>query len=550
MADPHAYRRWFPKPYEEMVREFRWEVPERYNIALDTVDKHDDDALAMVWEDWRGQRRDVTFGEVCATSKRVANVLASLGVEPGDRVACLLPSVPETAATFTAVYRMGAILLSLSMLYGDEGIEHRLRDSGAKVLVAHVDALQRVADMRTRVEALENVVVLGGDGGDVSFERAVAAASDDFPAVDTSADDPAQLYYTSGTTGLAKGILHAHRYLIGHNEYELAHDVRRDELFHSTGEWAWIAGIVPGLLGPWRFGTPTVVYQRRGGFVPDETFALLERHEVGNLFTTPTALRAMVGVADPKRYHLRLRHACSAGEPLNAEVIRWFADTYGTTIFDYYGLSESYPLCSNFPTMEVRPGSMGRPMPGWEVALLDGDGQEVPVGEMGEICLKAHTNPHYPLGYWNRPADTEEVFGGEWFHTRDVARRDEDGYVWYEGRNDDVIISAGYRIGPFEVESCLVEHPAVLEAAAVGAPDALRGTIVKAFVRLTAGIEPSEALVTELQQHVRQRLSAYAYPRAIEFVDDLPKTLTGKIRRIELREQARAAAGGQARTDA
>ncbi|CAN5118081.1 acyl-CoA synthetase [soil metagenome] len=535
-------RQWFPKSYDEMIAEFRWEVPERYNLAADTVDKHPDGKLAMVWEDWRGNRRDVTFGEVKDTANRLANVLASVGVEPGDRVACLLPSVPETAAAFTAVYKLGGILLSLSMLYGDDGIEHRLRDSGAKVLIAHHDALQRVADMRTRAPELQTVVVLGGEGGDLRFEDAVANASGDFTTLDTKADDPAQLYYSSGTTGLAKGILHAHRYLIAHNEFEYAHDVTDDEFFHSTGEWAWIAGIVPGVLGPWRFGTPTVVFQRKGGFTPEETLALLERHEVGNLFSTPTALRAIKGVAKPERFSLKLRHACSAGEPLNPEVIRWFADTWGTTIFDYYGLTESYPLCSNFPTMEVRPGSMGRPTPGWEIALLDERSEPVPAGEMGEICLKARSNPHYPLGYWQRPEETERDFGGEWFHTKDVARLDDDGYVWYEGRNDDVIISAGYRIGPFEVESSLVEHPAVLEAAAVGVPDEARGHIVKAYVCLAEGNEPSDDLVDELQEHVRSRLSKYAYPRQIAFVDELPKTLTGKIRRIELRE--RAAAGG------
>ncbi|MBA2530292.1 MAG: AMP-binding protein [Euzebyales bacterium] len=532
-------RKWFPKTYDEMVAEFRWEVPERYNLAADTVDKHPEGKLAMVWEDWRGDHREVTFGEVRDTANRVANVLASLGVEPGDRVACLLPSTPETAAAFTGVFKLGAILLSLSMLYGDEGIEHRLRDSGAKVLIAHHDALQRVADMRSRVDTLETVVVMGGEGGDVSFADAVAQAPADFTTLDTRADDPAQLYYSSGTTGMAKGILHAHRYLIGHNEFEYAHDVRDDELFHSTGEWAWIAGIVPGILGPWRFGTPTVVYQRKGAFAPEDTLALLERHAVGNLFSTPTALRAIATVAEPGRFSLRLRHACSAGEPLNPEVIRWFADSYGTTIFDYYGLTESYPLCSNYPTMQVRLGSMGKPAPGWDVALLDAREEPVAEGEMGEICLRARSNPHYPLGYWNRPQDTEEVFGGEWFHTKDVARTDPDGYVWYEGRNDDVIIASGFRIGPFEVESSLVEHPKVIEAAVVGVPDPQRGSVVKAYVVLGRGIEPSGELVAELQQHVRGRLAAYAYPRAVEFVDDLPKTLTGKIRRNDLREAER-----------
>jgi acetyl-CoA synthetase len=241
-------------------------------------------------------------------------------------------------------------------------------------------------------------------------------------------------------------------------------------------------------------------------------------------------------VADAGDLDFGVRLACSAGEPLNPEAIAWWNRTVGCPVLDYYGLSESYPLCGNYPTVEVRPGSMGLPLPGWEVAILDPDEQPVPQGEPGEICLRARSNPHYPLGYWNRPEDSKEVFGGEWFHTKDTARQDEDGYVWYSGRADDVIISAGYRIGPFEVESTLLEHPAVAESAVVASPDPQRGHVVKAFVRLAPGSEPGDELVGELQRHVRERLSAYAYPRRIVFVDDLPKTLTGKIRRSELRK--------------
>jgi acetyl-CoA synthetase len=238
-----------------------------------------------------------------------------------------------------------------------------------------------------------------------------------------------------------------------------------------------------------------------------------------------------------ERYPQKFRIVCSAGEPLNPEAIRWFRDQYGLTVLDFYGLTESYPLCGNFPFMEVREGSMGRVMPGWDVQILDEDEKPVPRGERGEICLRARSNPHYPLGYWNRPEDTEEVFGGDWFHTKDAAMQDEDGYVWYAGRADDVIIAAGYRIGPFEVESACLEHPAVKEAAAVASPDAVKGNVVKAFIVLADGHEPSDELVKDIQGFVRDRLSAYAYPRKIEFVDDLPKTLTGKIRRIELRQQ-------------
>jgi acetyl-CoA synthetase len=537
------YRRYHPGPYDSMVKAFRWEVPERYNIATDTVDKHERDRLAMLWEDHSGNERRVTFGEIQDASARIANVLSALGVGRGDRVAVLLPSLDVTAAAFIAVYKMGAILLSLSQLYGDDSIAHRLVDSGAKVLITDGTNKPRLEGMRDRVTSLERVLVVNpGDslsGDDIDLAAAIEEASANFRTVETSADDPAQLYYSSGTTGQAKGILHAHRYLLGHNEFELSHDVRDNEVFHSTGEWAWIAGIVPGLLGPWRFGVPVAVFQRKGGYDPEQTLYVLEKYEVGNLFTTPTALRAMTEVKGAgSQYKTRLRIACSAGEPLNPEVIRWFEGEFGIKVFDYYGLTESYPLCGNFPTVEVRPGSMGLPLPGWEVAILSTDGEEpLPPDELGEICLRARTNPHYPLGYWNRPEDSAEVFGGEWFHTKDAARMDSDGYVWYEGRADDVIISAGYRIGPFEVESALVAHPAVAEAAAVAAPDEVRGQVVRAVVVLQPGREPSDTLARELQEHVKEQTAPYKYPRVVDFAEALPKTPSGKIKRSLLRER-------------
>jgi acetyl-CoA synthetase len=306
------------------------------------------------------------------------------------------------------------------------------------------------------------------------------------------------------------------------------------------GEWAWAAGICP-LIGPWRLGAVQLVLQRKGGFDPHQQLDFLSRHEASNVFATPTAIRSMMGISDAgTRYPQKFRIVCSAGEPLNPEAIRWFREQYGVTVLDYYGLSESYPLCGNFPFMEVRDGSMGKPLPGWDVAILDEEEKPVGQGERGEICLRARSNPHYPLGYWNNPEASEETFGGEWFHSKDAASTDEDGYFWYEGRADDVIISAGYRIGPFEVESACLEHPAVAEAAAVAWPDERRGNIVKAFVVLAAGQEPSDELGKEIGAFVREHHSAYAYPRLVEFVDDLPKTLTGKIRRIELRERSKA----------
>ncbi len=531
--------------YEEARARHRWEVPERYNIAQDVCDKHPRDKLAMVHEDPDERVREVTWGELQDRSDQLAHLLRAHGVQRGDRVAMLLPPTPETAAAFFATWKCGAILLSMSVLYGDDGIRHRVQDAAPRVLITDAANAGRLDP--SHVEA---VIVLD--------EVDLSAQPTDFDRVDTSADDPAQLYYSSGTTGMAKGILHAHRYILGHEEFALCHDVRDGERFHGMGEWAWAAGIAP-LLGPWRLGAVQVVIQRRGGFDPERQLAFMTRHRPTNVFTTPTAMRSMMAVPDAgARYPQDLRIVCSAGEPLNPEAIRWFREQYGVTVLDYYGLTESYPLVANFPFMEVREGSMGKPMPGWDVQLLDEDERPVAQGQKGEICLRARSNPHYPLGYWPggwpppppAPDGSEhplvrasrEDFGGEWFHTRDAACEDADGYVWYEGRADDVIIAAGYRIGPFEVESACLEHPAVAEAAAVASPDERRGNVVKAFIVIVRGHEPSEACAREIQAHVRERLSAYAYPRRIEFVDSLPKTLTGKIRRMELRD--REAKGG------
>jgi acetyl-CoA synthetase len=510
------------RSYEEACEQHRWEVPERYNIAADVCDKHDLDKPAMVHERFDGTVRELRWGELQELSNQAANVLAGAGVERGDRVAVVLPPTPETAAIFFGTWKLAAVLLSMSVLYGDEGIRHRLSDSEPTVLVTDRANAGRFESAGVKLLILDDGLL---DGADTEFET-----------VATSADDPAQLYYTSGTTGMAKGIVHAHRYLIAHEEFVYCHEVEEGERFHGMGEWAWAAGIAP-LLGPWRLGALQCVYQREGGFDPHRQLDFLSRHEVTNVFTTPTAMRAMMAVADAgERYPQRFRRVCSAGEPLNPEAIRWFREQYGVTVLDYYGLTESYPLCANFPFMEVREGSMGKPMPGWEVAILDEDERPVERGERGEICLRARSNPHYPLGYWRNQEAARETFGGEWFHTKDAAREDEDGYYWYEGRADDVIIAAGYRIGPFEVESACIEHPAVHEAAAVASPDDVKGNVVKAFVVLAEGKEPSDELADDIKRFVRERLSAYAYPRSVEFVPELPKTLTGKIRRIELRQ--------------
>jgi acetyl-CoA synthetase len=517
--------------YEQACTEHQWRVPERYNIAADACDKHPRSKPAMVWERFDGATRELDWGQLQDLTNQAAHLLRERGVTTGDRVAVVLPPTPETAAIFFGTWKLGGILLSMSVLYGDEGIRHRLTDSTPRVLVTNAANADRFD-----ASLVDDLLVLD--------EGLLDGRPTDHIGEDTSADDPAQLYYTSGTTGMAKGIVHAHRYILGHEEFVYCHDVRDGESFHGMGEWAWAAGISP-LLGPWRLGATQYVYEREGGFDPHKQLDFLSRHQVANVFTTPTAMRAMMAVEDAgERYPQNFRIVCSAGEPLNPEAIRWFREQYGVTVLDYYGLTESYPLCANYPFMEVREGSMGRPMPGWDVRILDEDENPVEQGDRGEICLRARTNPHYPLGYWNLPEASEEVFGGDWFHSKDAATEDADGYYWYAGRADDVIIAAGYRIGPFEVESACIEHPAVREAAAVASPDEVKGNVVKAFIVLAEGHQPSDDLAEEIKRFVRDRLSAYAYPRRVEFTDELPKTLTGKIRRIELREAERERATG------
>src|SRR5215212_10022750 len=459
--------------YEQACAAHRWEVPARYNIASDVCDKHPRDKPAMLWESFDGSYRELVWGELQDLANQAAHTLAARGVERGDRVAVVLPPTPETAAIFFGVWKLGAVLLSMSVLYGDESIRHRLNDSGASLVVTDAANAGRFGAATTGLLLVDEETFVG--------------VSTDPILYDTSADDPAQLYYTSGTTGLAKGIVHAHRYILGHEEFLYCHEVEDAERFHGMGEWAWAAGIAP-LLGPWRLGAVQCVFRREGGFDPHKQLEFLSRHRVTNVFTTPTAMRAMMAIEDAgTRYPQEFRRVSSAGEPLNPEAIRWFREQYGLTVLDFYGLTESYPLCANFPFMAVREGSMGRRMPGGDVQILDEDERPVPRGERGEICLRARSNPHYPLGYWRNEEAARETFGGDWFHTKDAARFDEDGYVWYEGRADDVIIAAGYRIGPFEVESACLEHPAVAEAAAIAVPEERRGSIVKAFVVLAEG---------------------------------------------------------------
>jgi len=513
-------------PYARLCEQHRWSVPDRYNMAADVADRHDRRATALIFEDHAGTHTEVSWGAVRDRSNRIAARLHALGVRQGDRVAVLLPQRADTAATYLGVLRTGAILVTMSPLWADEPIRYRLADSGTCVLVAEATNARRTCDF--------SGITLDVD------DPAIAAEDTGFHTVDTAADDPALIFYTSGTTGPAKGIVHAHRTLLGHNEFTVCHDLRPGEVFYGAGEWAWS---MAKLMGPLRAGAIQMVYRPAAGFDPVGLLAATARNGVSTALVNPTFLRKLrAAVPDAGRLHPQVfRVVCCANEPLTTDLIDWFGEQFGVTILDYYGSTESYPLVGNFPGVPVKPGSMGRPLPGWEVAVLDSAGQPVPVGEPGEICLRARSNPQYPLGYWERPDQSAEVFGGDWYHTNDQATVDDDGYFWFLGRSDDVIKTSGYRVGPFEIESTLTQHPAVAEAGVVGVPDPVRGQAVKAWLRLAPGYQPGAALAEQIRDYVKVNHSRFAYPQHIEFVAELPKSATGKIRRAELRDRNRRA---------
>lgn len=508
--------------YHRMCADHRWPAPVRYNMAADVADRHPSGNVALIYEDYTGAHQEITWGQLRDRSLRVAVFLWRHGVRPGDRVAVLLSQRPDTPATYLGVLRTGAILVTMSLLWADEPIRYRLADSGAAVLITESSAMEKIGDFAGRVVQVD--------------DPAIAAEPAEFSTVDTAADDPALIFYTSGTTGAAKGIVHAHRTLLGHNEFRYCHDLRAGEVFYGAGDWAWS---MAKLFGPLRAGATHLVYRPEGGFDPAGLLASMSRNRVTTGLVNPTFLRKMMAAVPDAgtRYPQSLRVVCSSNEPLTVEVIDWFRDQFGVTPLDYYGSTESYPLLGNFPAVPVRDGSVGRPLPGWEVSLLDRHERPVPDGEPGEICLRARSNPQYPLGYWNRPADSARVFGGNWYHTSDQAVRDVDGYFWVLGRTDDVIKTSGYRVGPYEVESALRAHPAVADAAVVGVPDPVRGQAVKAWLELADGYTPDAALAADIRRFARETYSRFAYPRHVEFVATLPRSATGKVRRAELREK-------------
>lgn len=537
-----------PSPsYAALYDGFRWRVPGRYNIALDIVDRHaaatpDRLALLHLHEDGREER--LTFGQVKNLSDRLAAGLAAKGIERGDRVGILLPQAPETAIAHAAIYKLGAIALPLFTLFGPDALLYRLNDSGAKALITDAANLAKVMDLRRDLPELKTVIVTGVTGSQAPAGTTgladLLAGGGSFTHVDTSADDPALIIYTSGTTGNPKGALHAHRTLLGHLPgVELPHEFfpRPGDLFWTPADWAWIGGLIDVLLPAWHHGVPVLSHRMRK-FDPEQAFALMARHEVRNAFLPPTALKLMRQVDRPRSRHaFALRSVGSGGETLGAEVLDWGRDTFGLSINEFYGQTECNLVVGNCASlMEVRPGSMGRAVPGHTVAIVNDAGEVLPDGSPGHIAVR-RPDPVMFLQYWNRPRETAEKFVGDWLLTGDIGRRDAEGYFWYVGRNDDVITSGGYRIGPAEIEDCLLKHKSVSLAAVIGRPDPLRTEIVKAFIVLAPGVQGSDALAAEIQHHVKTQLAAHEYPREVEFVTELPMTTTGKIMRRVLRER-------------
>ena len=502
-------------------------VPERFNFARDVVERlaADDPAGgAITFMDAGGGLRRLTWGEVAEGAGRWSGVLAERGLRRGDRLLVLVGKTPDWHLILLGALRLGLVTIPCSEMLRAKDLDFRMRHSGASLLVAHRGAEGEVAGM--------DVLFL-----DEARETAAVPACED-----TRADEPAFILYTSGTTKDPKGATHTHGYTFA-KRMQAEHwlDARPGDLVWCTAGTGWAKSIWNVFLGPWSLGAEIVLHE--GPFDARERFELLERLGVTVLCQAPTEYRLMAKLDDLERHDLsRLRHAVSAGEPLNPEVIKAFREAFGLTIYDGYGQTENTLLVANTPRTEVKPGSMGLPTPGHDVAVVDERGEAVPTGAEGDIAVRGHP-PSLFVGYWGAPEETAAVFRGEWYVTGDRATRDADGYLWFTGRADDVINSAAYRIGPFEVESALLEHPAVAESAVVGKPDAVRGQIVKAFVVLRPGAEAGDELASELQAHCKRVTAPYKYPREIEFVDSLPKTRSGKIRRVELRRLEEQRAG-------
>jgi acetyl-CoA synthetase len=512
-------------------------VPRFFNIGRDVAHRHADAQLALVEVGTDGSIREFRFGDIQRLAGGLSNVFVALGLAFGDRIAILLSQRHETAVAHVAIYQAGMIAVPLFMLFGQEALEFRLRDCGARAIVTSREGFSKLKEMRARLPDLQYVLSVDRNvDGTVDFEDAIGRASDQFEPVDTEAEDPALIIYTSGTTGNPKGALLAHRTLLGHlpgvqhshNQFPQA-----DDRFWTPADWAWIGGLLDVLLPSWHYGVPVVAY-RGTKFNPGQALDLISKCRIRNVFMPPTALRLLRNSGKPSA-HIKLRSIASGGESLSPDLLDWGMTSFGLTINEFYGQTEcNLVIGSGEGFAPVHAGWAGKAIPGHTVHIVDEQGSVLPFGSVGNIAV-LRPDPVMFLGYWRNEAATQAKFRGDWLITGDLGVRDELGYFRVIGREDDVITTAGYRVGPGEIESCLQGHPAVAMVAVVGVPDAIRTEVIKAVIVLQGGFVPSADLSREIQEFVRTRLAAHEYPRIVEFVTELPMTSTGKIIRRALR---------------
>jgi acetyl-CoA synthetase len=534
--------------YEALYADFRWDIPDRFNIGTAVSNAwaaRDPDRVCLQHFLPDAAPLSLTYGELAARSDALAAALRAEGVEKGDRVAILLPQGFETVIAHLAAYKIGAIALPLALLFGADALFFRLENAGAKAIITNNFGLERLQPIRMELPSLQLVIATdaAADPTAKSFYDLVSRHTGPLNAVDSSPDDPAMMIYTSGTTGPPKGALHGHRVLLGHVPgFQMHHEFlpQTGDRIWTPADWAWAGGLLNVLLPALLLGVP-VVSSPGQKFDPDMAYRIMQDMDVRNAFIPPTALRLMKTVANPRaKYRLNLRTIGSAGESLGRETWEWVRDTLDITINEFYGQTECNIVLGSIGKLGVsRPGPIGKPVPGHTVAIIDANGAEVPRGTVGQVAVK-RPDPVMFLGYWNNAGATADKFIGDWMMTGDLGHMDEEGYVTFFGRDDDVITSSGYRIGPSEIEDCLAGHPAVQLAAAVGKPDPVRTEIVKAYVMLRPDHAPSATLAADIRDWVKSRLSMHEYPREVEFVDALPLTTSGKVIRHLLRKRAAA----------
>src|SRR5436189_3056757 len=526
--------------YPGLYRNFRWDIPAQFNLATACCDRHADgtNRLALIYVDEDGRVTRTSFDRLCALSCRFANVLKADGLVRGDRVAAFLSQSLELPIVHLAAFRSGLVSVPLFTLFGDDALEFRLANSGAKAVVTDEGGWDKLSRIRERLPYLQAIYVTSEaiHAGAKSFWSSIETASEEFATIDTSADDPAIIIYTSGTTGNPKGALHAHRVMLGHlPNVEMVHDFmpKPGDVMWTPADWAWIGGLFDALFPAWYHGVP-VVGHRAKKFEPQAAMQLMADHAVRNVFLPPTA-RKLMGQAQVKHPGVNFRSMLTGGESLGAELLDWVRATFGIDAHEVYGQTEcNLVVGNNSKLFPIRPGSMGRATPGFDVRIVNERGEELPTGERGIIGVR-QPNPCTMIEYWKNPEATAKKYAGEFLLTGDLGVTDGDGYFWYVSREDDVITSAGYRVGPSEIEHTLMKHPAVAMSAVVGIPDPVRTESIKAWIVLRPGFAPGDALAREIQEFVKVQLAAHEYPRYVQFTDTLPMTATGKVLRRELR---------------